>query len=225
MQNTSISWITSTQSLIAAITALIVAIPLLLQEFLKVIDAVGNFYSRLFPPKEPPPPKAPRPNRHAIRLPGVVGLCLLTAALSLLGARVLTQQNLPLNAKLANAAWAAWANGNYEQAIQKSSKCIDEFGAQAYAQQAELAADAAPPAPTGEVPEPMKKVLLGRGLLNDVGACLFVKARAAEKVGKIDEAHSGYEKLSTLTYARVYDPAGFFWSPAEAASARLKRQQ
>jgi hypothetical protein len=58
-------------------------------------------------------------------------------------------------------------------------------------------------------------------VLNDVGACLFVKAQAAEKLGKTKETLAAYQQLVELSYARVYDPNGFFWSPADAATARL----
>jgi hypothetical protein len=211
------SWITSTQALVVAITGLIASVPPLITAIPTVIRAIR--------PHSSDNQGQERAKQGLLRWPAVLGLCLLTAAVALFGARLLTQTRLPVNARLANEAWNAFVKHNYDQAFQTASDCVAQFGDQAEAQQAKLVADHTPSPAVGSVADPEKTLLLGRGVLNDAGACLFVKAQAADRMGKTGDARSFYEQLSKLTYARVYDPAGYFWSPADAASAWLKKTQ
>jgi hypothetical protein len=213
MEASPANWVISTQALLVAITGLIVAIPPLIVSIVQLL-------------KEPPRSgdhDVQKPKTMRLTWPAVLCLCLLTGALSLLGARLFTKMRLPVNAKLANQAWNALVTRDYRRAFQTASDCVNQFGGQADVQQAKLMAEGTPIPPVGNVSHSEKTVLLGRGVLNDVGACLFVEAQAAEKMGNADGARSAYQSLSRLTYARIYDPAGFFWSPAEAASARLQR--
>ncbi len=75
--------------------------------------------------------------------------------------------------------------------------------------------------PTGAVNDEEKKRIDSHGLLNDVGACYFIKGQAAEKLGRKDEAKQAYGEAKKLTYARVWDPKGWYWSTAEGATERL----
>jgi len=206
------NWIGSTSALIASVTALIVSIP-------PLIAAIRGLY--------PNPEAKAQTSRKRVWpwFAGAVGLCLLTGSLWIFGARYIAERNLPLNAKMANTAWSAFAKPDFNEAMKRAAACVDTFGPLASMEQKKLAADGEPLPPVGTVPEPAKSEILSRGVLNDVGACLFVKAQAAEKLGRTKEAQAAYRQLAGLTYARVYDPNGFFWSPADAAAARLQGSQ
>lgn len=66
-----------------------------------------------------------------------------------------------------------------------------------------------------------KQKIFANGLLNDVATCYFIKGKAAEKLVRKDDAKRAYEEAKKLTYARAWDPQGWFWSPSEGASDRL----
>jgi hypothetical protein len=207
------NWIGSTQALIAALTALIVSIP-------PLIAAIRNLF-----PKREGVPQTSRKRRVWPWIAGAVGLCLFVGSLWVLGVRYEAERNLPRNTNMATAAWSAYTKNDFNGALQRAADCISTFGPQASMQQKELAAEGESLPAVGPVPEPEKSKILSRGILNDVGACLFVKAQAAEKLGRTKEALAAYQQMGALTYARVYDPNGFFWSPADAAAARLNGSQ
>lgn len=148
------------------------------------------------------------------------GVVLILVSATIFVARA-TQPSLPLNAELTNTAWEAFNKGNYEQAISASLKCINEFKGSADRQQNELESSKAPLPPKGSVSEETKKIIWARGLLNDVATCYFIKGRSAEYLGRIDEAKQSYREASKYTYARCWDPKGWFWAPSEAAQDRL----
>jgi hypothetical protein len=64
--------------------------------------------------------------------------------------------------------------------------------------------------------------ILDNALLNDVAACHFLKGKAYEKLGRAVDAKKAYTEAKKLTLGRVWDPAGWFWSPAEGAGDRLE---
>lgn len=132
-----------------------------------------------------------------------------------------TQTPLPLNAELTNAAWEAFNKGNFEEAISSAQKCIAEFKGSADREQKELESAKAPLPQKGSVPEEIKKVIWARGLLNDVATSYYIKGRSAESLGRIEEAKQSYKEATKYTYARCWDPKGWFWSPSEAAQDRL----
>ena len=66
-----------------------------------------------------------------------------------------------------------------------------------------------------------KKAILFRGVLNDVATCYYIKGQAAEGRGFIKEAIEAYTGAQQFPDARTYDPKGWFWSPAEAATDRI----
>ena len=148
------------------------------------------------------------------------GVFLILVSAAIFSVRA-TQPSLPLNAELTNAAWEAFNKGNYEQAISASQKCINEFKGSADREQKELESSKTPLPPKGRVSEVIKKTILDRGLLNDVATCYFIKGRSAEYLGRIDEAKQSYQEASKYTFARCWDPKGWFWAPSEAAQDRL----
>lgn len=151
---------------------------------------------------------------------GVAGLGL---SLTSVGAGAMPlKQNEPENVQLTNAAWDAYNRSDFEQAIKAADKCIDEFQGDADRKQASLEGEH-PTIPVGKVSKDEKKKILANGVLNDVATCFFIKGRSAENLKRMDDAKQAYKAAAKYIYARTWDPKGWFWSPADAASDRLKR--
>jgi tetratricopeptide (TPR) repeat protein len=131
-----------------------------------------------------------------------------------------TPPGRPLNEQATTAAWDAYNSGKYEVAITNAEYCIEEFRGAASILQTQLEKEK-PNLPTGAVSEEMKQKIQANGLLNDVATCCFIKGRAAEKLGRKQEALKAYEMTKKFTYARAWDPQGWYWSPAEAADGRI----
>jgi tetratricopeptide (TPR) repeat protein len=128
-----------------------------------------------------------------------------------------------LNAKLTREAWDAFNRGDYKAAIAKARECIEQFEGGADRQQRDLMQAKAPEPPTNKFTEAQKRETLSRGLLNDVATCHWIAGQSAEKLGRLEEAKKAYQKATGYTYARAWDPNGWFWSPAESAQDRLTR--
>lgn len=130
-------------------------------------------------------------------------------------------------------AWAALNRSDHQAATRAADTCITQFHLKAEREQAALAQRREPEPPTGAVSDPDKQKIFSRGVLNDVAAAYVVKGRASEALAakpsakdakKVDYrafARTAYSDAKKLTYARVWDVKGFFWSPAEAAGDRL----
>jgi len=134
--------------------------------------------------------------------------------------------------EMTKAAWEPFNNNNHKSAVEKAQECIYEFEGAAKRQQADLVRNKEPLPPTGKVDPNVKRQILDRGVLNDVGTCLWIKGRSAEYLfqkskekdtSSRDLAIAAYQEACGLTYARTWDPKGWFWSPAEAASDGLAR--
>lgn len=120
-------------------------------------------------------------------------------------------------------AFNALENARWEEAVRNADEVITEYAGNAVLEQEKLERDDLSSPPTGKVPMDQRKNLFGRGLLNDVAACYFIKGRALERLGRINEARQVYQKAKQLSYGRVYDPGeDVFWSPAEASEGRLR---
>ncbi len=208
-------WFASTQALLTAVTALLAGIVGLLQSVKPIL------MSRKEPDKSQPVAVQP----HHARWPMVVGLILVSGAAGIMIGRYSLHRRSPLNEQLTSAAWGAYSAKDWNRAIARTTDCIGQFGPMADTMQKNLEAQHTPPPPVGVVSEPEKTKLLSLGPLNDVGACWFIKARAEETLGHKEQAMAAYQALAALSYARIYDPAGFFWSPADAGSARLRALQ
>ena len=204
-----ITWINSTAGLLGALGTLLVGIAAL-------VGPLGQSFKK----KEHQPMKEKTRIRKLSFLPGIL---LITAALVMFVTRSLTGQGQPLNVRLTSQAWDGYNKADYEIAIAKADECIEEFRGAADREQTQLEKDRVPLPPKGSVSEQEKKVIFARGLLNDVATCFYVKGRSAEKLGRKEEAKQAYLAASKYTYARTWDPNGWFWSPAEAASDHLSR--
>lgn len=153
----------------------------------------------------------------------VLGTILLAISSSVFIARATNQEVLSSNTRMTNAAWAAFNAKDYSNAIAKAQQCIDEFVGGANREQAELEKKNTPLPPNGKVSSTEKDVIMERGLLNDVATCYFIAGRSAEYLKNIELARTSYLQAAKYTYARTWDPGGWFWSPAEAAADRLSQ--
>lgn len=119
-------------------------------------------------------------------------------------------------------AWQGLNQGDWKGAIAAAEKCIVDFGAEARSQQQDWV-KAGDPAPPEDRPSQADARRIGaHRILNNVAACLFVKAKAAEHAGRYQEARAAYQTLQEFRYARVWDPHGYFWSPSTAAAEALR---
>jgi len=164
-------------------------------------------------------------------------LVFASASISLVSAqgRPTAQEKQPLNVQLTSKAWDEFNRNNYSGAMEAADKCIDEFLGAAEREQAKLVKARTPLPPTGAVSERDKKVIMASGLLNDVATCFYIKARSAENRRSTDQtseaekrrlpgqAKEAYQACSRLTYGRTWDPQGWFWSPSEVCSDRLRK--
>ena len=126
----------------------------------------------------------------------------------------------PLNERATAAAWMALEAEKFESAIKSADDCIGEFRGAAKRAQEKLEKEKAV-IPANPTTEEQKQKIFENGLLNDVATCYFIKGRAAEKLGRKEDAKKAYEEARRLTYARTWDARGWFWSPAEGAADRL----
>ena len=113
---------------------------------------------------------------------------------------------------------------DYDQAVSWADSTIKKLLGAAQLEQARLDSLHVPMLrPAGVVTDSIKAVLLTQGLVNDVATCLFLKAGALELSGQKEAAREAYQAVLTFPHARYWNrPQDFFWSPAEAATGRLK---
>jgi len=181
--------------------------------------AVRRVQKTRTPPKEEEMIQPMR--RKSVVLPFIPGFVLLLLSGAVFAIRALQGEDQPLNVQLTVAAWDAFNKRDFDTAIADADRCISEFRGSADRDQAQLQEAEAPLPPKGKVSEADKTAIFARGLLNDIATCFFIKGRSAEHLGRKDEAKLAYETAAKYTYARCWDPKGWFWSPAEAASDRL----
>lgn len=154
-------------------------------------------------------------------IPFIPGALLMLVSGGIFTARALQGEEEPLNVQLTAAAWSAFNKRDFERALNAAEKCIAEFRGSADREQAELQSAKAPLPPKGRVSDAEKNAIFEKGLLNDVATCFFIKGRAAENLGRKEVAREAFSAAIKYTYARCWDPKGWFWSPAEAAADRL----
>jgi tetratricopeptide (TPR) repeat protein len=118
-------------------------------------------------------------------------------------------------------AWTELKSGKHAKAIALADQCTEEFLEAALDMEMDLAKQGIR-LPTGEVDEPTKKKILENELLNDVATCLLIKGKAAEATGDKKAAIAAYSQAVKLAHGRCWDPLGWFWSLADAASDRLE---
>lgn len=147
----------------------------------------------------------------------VAGLAALT--LASIGGGISARAESPL---LTNA----WKCGeDHECAIKAALTCVDKFGLQAADDQKAIESGPESKRPldpgAADKDSPGAKRTFANGVLNDAAACMFILGNAQRARAMCPEARSTYEKLSKLTYARVWDNQGWFWAPASDAQKAL----
>jgi len=128
----------------------------------------------------------------------------------------------PRNVELTNAAWTPYRNGDFAAAMTAADRCVRRFKDEADKAQEELHKKHAPNPPTGKVTAEQKKAIFDQGVLNDVATCYWIKGSSAQKLHRDAEAKDAYTAATKYTYARAWDPKGWFWSPADDATDRLQ---
>ena len=141
------------------------------------------------------------------------------------------KSNQPLNVQYTSAAWNAFNAAKYEEAIRLAGQCINEFRHNADRMQSELKKKNPNPLPVGKVSDTERDAILNNGPLNDVATCYFIQGEAYKKLSDQAEgeekqrallqAKAAYEKAAPYTYARTWDPNGWFWDPSQTAIDRL----
>jgi len=122
----------------------------------------------------------------------------------------------------ADQAWAVYNKKDYAGAIEWADRCINESLGRALREQEQLETSRATLPPVGPASRQEKKVIFARAALNDAATCLYIKGRSLEATGRKEEAKEAYSDASKLTYARCWDPKGWFWSPSERSLDRLR---
>ena len=131
------------------------------------------------------------------------------------------ESDKPINEQLVEAAWRSFATKDYSLATRKCTELVDEFRPSADREQSTLEQKKAPVPVKGKPQENERKLILERGLLNDVATCYFIIGRSEEFQGRVETARVAYSQAAKYTYARTWDPKGWFWSPSEAAQDRM----
>lgn len=140
------------------------------------------------------------------------------AAFAYIGVQFWEWEGLSPSSKLKTAGFALFNSEDYRVAVVVSEMCGTEFHRAAARVEETLAGKQIP---NGKVPTAEREAIFGNGVLNDVAACYWIKARSAQTLGQTDEARSAYNRVLEFPHARVWDPKGWFWSPAEDAQDRL----
>lgn len=171
-----------------------------------------------------------RDGGEAVKTTVALGVNILFVLVLLMPAWAVTAAELsgqnvaetPRNVELTNAAWKAFKDQKYDDAIAATDRCIQRFKKEADQGQTELEQKKAKPQPTGKVSPEQKKAIFDQGLLNDVATCYWIKGRSAQLLKRNDVAREAYKATIRYSYARTWDAKGWFWSPAEDASDRLQ---
>jgi len=111
---------------------------------------------------------------------------------------------------LTTKAWKAFEAGDYAAAEAYATKCISLYENQAV-QQAKSLTDFAP-----------KGKEFNYWALNDVATCSFMMGKIHLVNGRVKEAQEAFHTvIDRFPFAQSWDPKGWFWKVAEAASDKL----
>jgi hypothetical protein len=160
--------------------------------------------------------------RSYVRAKVFLGTLLVFVGCSLLLA--VTARAESEDERLVRLAWNASASAKCPDAIKLASECVEKFEHRALQLQSQLHDGKTPFPPVGTVSKEKKEEIFRMGLINNVGAALFIIADCERRGGNKEKAKTAYLRLAKLSYARVYDPSwNGFWAPAEEAVSMLKR--
>ena len=111
---------------------------------------------------------------------------------------------------LTGKAWKALEEGDYAAVEVYTTKCITLYEPQALQQSASL------------TDFPPKEKAFSYWALNDVATCYFILGKAQLAQGKVEDAKKSFNTIiQKFPYAQAWDPKGWFWKVAAAASDRL----
>jgi tetratricopeptide (TPR) repeat protein len=114
---------------------------------------------------------------------------------------------------LVSKAWDALAKSDLDAVNAYVKKCVELYEAEAKKMQASLT----------EYAWESNEQVFSFWALNDVGTILFIQGEANKNVNKLDEAKAAYKRVvEEFSFAQCWDPAGWFWKPAEAAKQKLE---
>ncbi|MCK5708653.1 MAG: tetratricopeptide repeat protein [Candidatus Aureabacteria bacterium] len=110
----------------------------------------------------------------------------------------------------AKNAWEALGASEYKKVDIYVNKCIKMYGKKAKKQQASLKEF------------PSKEKTFDYWALNDVGTCLYIKAKSLLKQDKQEAAKKVFKKIiDEFGYTQCWDPQGWFWKVAEASQDQI----
>ena len=109
-------------------------------------------------------------------------------------------------------AWESLSAGKHGVAVSFAEACIKINEEGALEQQASLSA----------LPEDGGYTT--NAALNNAGTCYFIKGESLAKLNKKAEAEAAFKMvIDKLSYAQAWDPKGWFWTVADAASESLAK--
>lgn len=115
---------------------------------------------------------------------------------------------------LTSQAWNALNNKDVDAVLLYTNKVLELYEAQAKEMQGSLTAFA----------WESKDKVFSYWALNDVGTALFIQGKAFADAGRNDEAKKAYQRvIDEFGFAQCWDPGGWFWKPAEAASGEIQK--
>jgi hypothetical protein len=197
--------------------------------FWSAVSAIGSFASGAahFLSFLQRGPEGHGPSPH-LRFGRSIWVCLVLASclsLALAGNtfpdRVRCQRR-PWNVCVTSAAWNALDQGNYLKASRLAGRVVAALREDAELQQDSLTLAGAIPPPIGPAIGSEARSTLVRGQLNDVATCLYITGFSAEHLGDFEAAKRAYRDAASFTYGRTWNRQGFFWSPSQLATNRLR---
>lgn len=120
--------------------------------------------------------------------------------------------------EMTSRAWAHFNAGRLAEAVRQAEATVSEWGGWAAKLQRRKEQEAGRLLPfTGEPGE--KQAIFAYWALNDVAACWYIIGRAKDQQHHYAEAGTAFrEIMENYSLAQVWDPQGWFWSPAEAVN-------
>ncbi len=113
--------------------------------------------------------------------------------------------------ELVRQAWEASSQGNAQKLEELVNQCIDLYDQKAREQQSQLTGFPA----SGQEDKYQA--------LNDVATCLFIRAEALMNASKKDEAILRFQEIiDEYSWARAWDPRGWYWSVAEKSEDSIR---
>jgi len=111
---------------------------------------------------------------------------------------------------LTTKSWEALNRQDHKAVEAFTKKCIDLYEAKAKDQSKELT----------ELPP--KDKAFDSWALNDVATCHFIRGQSLLEQGQVKEAQAEFQMvIEQYPYAQAWDPKGWFWKVAQAASDKL----